>query len=110
MKYLKLFCILFLLFSGCTYGNKVITGTARSPISPDEVVIYTKCPPQYEEIAIVRAHGAAITIQGCQEKALIQLKKVAAEIGANGLIEVAFDAQNKEFLNAKAIYVPKESK
>jgi hypothetical protein len=44
-----------LLLVGCAASSHVLVGTARPPISPDQVKIYPYPPAKYEEIAIIDA-------------------------------------------------------
>ena len=91
---------------GCYHGNVIITGTKRAPVSVDSVNIYDPPPAHYDVIGIINAHGNALTISAAQQKAMITLKEKAAEIGANGIIDVHIAPNNMEFVCGKAIWVP----
>jgi len=76
------------LLTGCV-SSHVLIGTARPPISPDEVKIYIHPPAKYEEIAILESSSKgsfAITAQGKTNKVVERLKEEAAKLGANGIL------------------------
>jgi len=65
-------------------------GKARPPISPDQVIIYTR-PPElpYEEIARIdtSSQGSfSFTAQGKTDAVIRRLKEEAAKLGANGVL------------------------
>jgi len=77
------------LLVGCAAESHVLVGTARAPISPDQVKIYVHPPAKYEEIAIIDASSkssAAFTDQQKMDKAIARLKEEAAKLGANGIL------------------------
>jgi hypothetical protein len=77
------------LLVGCAASSHVLVGTARPPISPDQVKIYLHPPAKYEEIAIIDAsskNSGAFTDQGKMDKAIARLKEEAAKLGANGIL------------------------
>jgi len=87
------------LLVGCAASSHVLVGTARPPISPDQVKIYLHPPAKYEEIAIIdsssRGGSPAFTDQQKMNKAIARLKDEAAKLGANGiLLEGAGDQQS----------------
>jgi hypothetical protein len=74
---------------GCAAESHVLVGTARPPISPDQVKIYVHAPAKYEEIAIIDASSKgspAFTDQQKMDKAIARLKDEAAKLGANGIL------------------------
>lgn len=82
-------CILVLGATGCSTSSHVVVGDTRSPISPDEVRIYSSPPKEYEEIAILSSSSAnawAFTSQGKTDAAVSRLKEEAASLGANGIL------------------------
>lgn len=85
------------LLVGCAASSHVLVGTARPPISPDQVKIYLHPPARYEEVAIIDASSRgspAFTDQQKMDKAIARLKDQAASLGANGiLLEGAGDQQ-----------------
>jgi hypothetical protein len=70
-----------------TDGTSVLTGKSRPSIAPSQVVLYLTPPAQYEAIGLVSAksgkHGSD---QGKMDDAVEELKKQAAEVGANGVV------------------------
>jgi hypothetical protein len=91
MKSIRLSACLFfiLVLGGCATTSHVITGTARTPIEPSQVKVYSIAPPNYEEIAVIDATSRSSFSFGDQKKmdAVIErLKKEAASLGANGVL------------------------
>ena len=86
------------LLVGCAASSHVLVGTARPPISPDQVKIYLHPPAKYEEVAVIDASSRgspAFTDQQKMNKAIERLKDEAARLGANGiLLEGARDQQS----------------
>ena len=81
--------ILFVTFLfGCgTNGSSIITGNVRPEISPDEVKVYIDPPPQYETIGIVESsRKIESSRQKAQDNVIEDLKKLAAKMGANGVL------------------------
>ena len=79
---------LALLLVGCTDGSALVTGTQRPPIDPSQVKIY-RSPPnaEFEHVGIVKAQAEeVISQQDAMDRAVQELKKQAAKIGANGVI------------------------
>jgi len=78
------------LLSGCAITNEtaLVTGRVRPAISPDQVVIYTAPPRRYEEIAIISADAAHdfMQKQALLDTAVLNAKKKAAQLGANGIL------------------------
>ena len=77
-----------ILLAGCA-SSHVLVGTARPPISPDQVKIYLHPPAKYEEIAIIDASSRgspAFTDQQKMNKVINRLKQEAAAVGANGVL------------------------
>ena len=80
------FVCLFIL--GCA-SSHVLTGTARAPISPSQVKIYSHPPANFEEVALLTASSEsswAWTEQGKTNAVIEGLKKEAAKLGANGVL------------------------
>ncbi len=81
--------ILVLLASipGCATGSAVVTGQARPPIDPSQVQIYLDPPSDYETIGLVEASSdVEFSSQAALDRAVNELKKQAAKIGANGVL------------------------
>ncbi len=73
---------------GCAATSHVITGQPRDPVVPAQVTLYTKAPPNYEEIGIVEASSRNSFSFGDQAKmdtVIRRLKEEAASLGANGV-------------------------
>jgi hypothetical protein len=86
-------CGLIVLLAACATDSVVITGTARAPISPAEVKIYSRPPAVFEEIAILNASkNSAFTTGGQKtvDKVIADLKEQASKLGANGVILEGF--------------------
>src|SRR5882672_8815792 len=83
-----------LSLAACTTPNSVIvTGTARPPIAPADVKIYSHPPPVFEEVAILNASSSHMFTSGGQatvDKVIADLKDQAAKLGANGVILEGF--------------------
>jgi hypothetical protein len=84
---------IMLLLAACAAppATHVLTGTARPPISPDEVRIYSQPPPVFEEVAMLTASsdsrlGSSAGGQAAIDLAIDRLKTEAAKLGANGVI------------------------
>jgi hypothetical protein len=77
------------LLAACTSSSHVLLGTARPPISPDQVKIYFEPPPvKYEQIATLDASSGSMfgSDQGKTDEAIAKLKAEAAKVGANGIL------------------------
>jgi hypothetical protein len=101
---------------GCTTtGSVTVTGKKRPAISPNEVTLYTEPPAQFETIGLIEVQGsmALQNAQNAQNRAINELKKRAAKVGANGVLltnterKLSLGSPNT-FLQGKAIYVIKE--
>jgi len=83
-----------LSLAACTTPNSVIvTGTARPPIAPADVKIYSQPPPVFEEIAMLNASSSSMFTTGGQssvDKVIADMKGQAAKLGANGVILEGF--------------------
>jgi uncharacterized protein YbjQ (UPF0145 family) len=79
--------------AACASDSIVMTGTARPPIAPSEVRIYSRPPPAFEEVAILNASKSSAFTTGGQktvDKVIAGLKEQAAKLGANGVILEGF--------------------
>ena len=86
MKLVSAVLMLVFLF-GCTSGTYLVTGTKREPIDAAQVIIYNEAPEKYEIIGTVEASSeAGATDKRRRDSAVGKLKKLAARIGANGVI------------------------
>lgn len=121
------FLIVMLLLVGCTTGSALVTGTKRASIDPSQVVIYRSAPDtKFEHIGIVKSEAEEVlSQQEALDRAVEELKKQAAKIGANGIIlsrtgekHESYSSYNGGFfysgtdeyqtLQGDAIYVKKE--
>jgi hypothetical protein len=78
-----------ILLAACAPSSHILTGTARAPISPADVKIYSAPPPNFEEVALLDASSRSAFGPGGQksiDKVIERLKAQAAELGANGVI------------------------
>lgn len=74
-------------FVGCASDPTIVTGTKRAPIPPEQVTLYFMQPAEFEVIAKVSASsGTRWSEERSVEYALKELKKQAANLGANGLL------------------------
>jgi hypothetical protein len=77
--------VLFLV--SCASGSVIVTGEKRAPIEPSQVKLYLDPPAHYETIGLVEAASASgWSEQDSQNYAVEELKKQAAQIGANGVL------------------------
>jgi hypothetical protein len=77
------------LLAGCATDSVVVTGTARAPISPADVRMFSHPPAAFEEVAILNtSKNSAFTTGGQKtvDKVIAGLKEQAAKLGANGVI------------------------
>jgi hypothetical protein len=90
MRTLGKFCLLAaVLTSACAPSSHILTGTARAPISPSDVKIYSTPPPRFQEIALLDATSKSVFGPGGQkamDKVIERLKIEAAQLGANGVL------------------------
>jgi len=76
-----------LAVTGCAGTSKVMLGSARAPVDPAQVRIYTTPPPGSIEIAQLESSSAVgFGTQGQTDAAVARLKRDAAALGANGVI------------------------
>jgi uncharacterized protein YbjQ (UPF0145 family) len=79
--------------AACASDSIVVTGTARPPLSPSEVRIYSRPPAAFEEVAILNTSKSSAFTTGGQktvDKVIAGLKEQAAKLGANGVILEGF--------------------
>jgi len=76
------------ILSGCTGGGSTtITGQVRQSINPLEVDLFVSRPLQYEIIGLVETSRAiGFSRYTARDRAKNDLKRRAAEIGANGVL------------------------
>jgi hypothetical protein len=87
LKTIAIICCTALLFSCATSGSSILVGNKRPAINPTEVKLYLEPPTKYEIIGLVESVcGNAMTRQAAQNNAINYAKKLAAQMGANGII------------------------
>jgi uncharacterized protein YbjQ (UPF0145 family) len=85
--------IAVLALAACASDTIVLTGSARPPISPADVRIYSQPPEVFQEIAILDTSKSSAFTTGGQktvDKVIEGLKEQAAKLGANGIILEGF--------------------
>jgi hypothetical protein len=76
-----------LAIAACASGSAIVTGTRRTPVAPEQVVIYLEPPAEFEVIGLVNASSdAGWTDQKSLDYAINELKKQAGKLGANGVL------------------------
>ncbi len=96
---------LIIAVSAACAPTQLLTGAARPPIDPSQVVVYSAAPPQYESIAVIRASERSLIASGgaqAIDRVVLRLKEHAAKLGANGLILDDFDDQQSVSFGAGA--------
>lgn len=83
-----------ILCAGCAnyHSSHVLVGPIRPPVDPSSVRIFLHPPANYEEIALVKADSRGSfrwSSQGTTDLALERLKNQAAQLGANGLLNLS---------------------
>ena len=86
--------IMLLALLACAPSSHVLVGTARAPISPALVKVYSQLPPHFEEIAVLNASSKSMFNAGGQrttDKVVERMKAEAAQLGANGIVLEGFN-------------------
>lgn len=101
-----LFLFLLTLIS-CATGSVIVTGKVRKAIDPSTVILYSQAPANYEIIALVEASSdIELSSQKAQNRAIAEIKKQAAKVGANGVIIIKIEnVNNKKSIHGKAVFV-----
>ena len=80
--------LLAAFLGGCaTSGSTLMIGAATPAISPDEVVVLMEFPAAYETVALLKSEDGGANFNSkakTQELCLMDLRKRAAAVGANG--------------------------
>lgn len=104
LKNTMIFNILFtllgsLFLASCATGSAIITGKELAPVEPSEVRIYSETPNStFENIGIVKATAEEFfSQQEALDRAINELKKQAAKIGANGVILTHMDEKQEYY-------------
>jgi hypothetical protein len=71
-----------------THETSVLVGTLRAPTTPEQVRLYTAPPKKYTEIALIFSDAAYdfMYTQAWVDTGVLNAKKEAARIGANGIL------------------------
>ncbi len=75
--------------AACATSSEVLTGTARPPIPPAAVRVYTQAPEHFEEVAVLSASRKSVSSAGGERaiaKMIEAMRAQAAQLGANGLL------------------------
>ena len=79
-----------------TQSSVIIGGQTRASINPSDVRVFIDPPTQYESIAIIEAtRELGSSRQATQERLIDELKLRASRLGANGVIILSTDTQQK---------------
>lgn len=85
-----LLILALLALGGCASGSVIVTGTKKEPVPSDQVVIFLEPPADFETIGLVSASSdSGFTEQGSVDYAINKLKKLAAKLGANGVLLIS---------------------
>ena len=88
-------------------GTVLVTGKQRPESNPNNIVIYTDAPKEYEIIGIVTASSdSGWTEQEDLNCAMEELRKQAAKIGANGIILESINTSSNGGIISYGIYIP----
>jgi hypothetical protein len=74
--------------TSCATSSRVLLGTARPPISADDVTVLLQAPETFEEIAEIKA-SSGVSLQSADQKwdrAIEGLMREAALVGANAIV------------------------
>lgn len=90
--------------SGCAVSGHVLVGQPRTPITPEEVQIYSRPPStRFEHIATLNANSRSAFRRGgpeAEDKVMERLKIEAAKLGANGVILNSFSDEQAGSIGA----------
>ena len=80
--------VLVLTLAGCASGSAIVTGPKLPPTEPEQVQILLEAPSsEFEIIGLVEARSdVEFTRQAASDRAIEELKKQAAKIGANAVV------------------------
>jgi hypothetical protein len=70
----------------------VMTGPARTPVPPEQVLVLSQPPPQFVDVAIIHASGKSLNpgSQAAFDKVVQRLRQQAGALGANAIILEGF--------------------
>ncbi len=76
-----------ILLTGCTTSLHQVTGTLRTPVAPDQVMVYHAMPENSAVIGTVSAVSfGGITLRDAQHHAMDKVKLESGYLGANGIV------------------------
>ncbi len=93
--------LMTLLLIGCASGSALVTGEVRDPIDPSLVKVYRDAPnTKFESIGIVKSEAVEmLSQQEALNRAVEELKKQAAQIGANGIVLSGMGEKHESYTN-----------
>ena len=100
-----------LLLSGCVSGSQVVTGTARAPVPPYNVTVYTEMPVGAETIGLVSANStASLSWDKAKVQCIEKMREKAGAMGANGIVikDMNDSIWEGQKMTGTAIYIPKK--
>src|SRR3546814_2824893 len=77
------------ILAGCASTSKVMLGSARPALAPEQVRVYFTPPPgRYQEIALLQTASGPLTYgeQNKMDNVVAKLRAEAARLGANGVL------------------------
>jgi hypothetical protein len=87
-----LFTLVLVGLGGCASGSVIVTGSKRKPVPAEDVALLLEPPAEFETIGLVSASSdSGFTEQGSVDYAVKKLKKLAAKLGANGVLLASMD-------------------
>ncbi|MFA6134880.1 MAG: hypothetical protein WC869_12770 [Phycisphaerae bacterium] len=100
-----------LILSGCVSGSQVVTGTARTPVPPYNVTVYTETPAGAETIGLVSANStASFSWDKAKVQCIEKMREKAGAMGANGIVikDMNDSIWEGQKMTGTAIYVAKK--
>ena len=94
-------CLALLMLMSCANGSSVLSGEKRTPINVSQVEIYRSPPDvKYDYVGTVKSQTEEIfSKQEALDRALEELKRQAAEIGAIGIIFNTMEEKPERFIS-----------
>lgn len=99
------------ILGGCVSGSQVVTGAARTPVPPYQVVVYTAAPEGAETIGLVSANStASFSWDKAKVQCIEKLREKAGTMGANGIVirDMNDSIWEGQKMTATAIFVVKK--
>jgi hypothetical protein len=95
------------MLAACATSSQLVTGTAREPLAPAQVRVYTSAPPTFQEVAVFSASRESVTSAGGEraiEKMIESMRAQAAQLGANGLLLEDFSDAPSTSVGSDVVY------